>query len=151
MTVIVDNLKLNDKEEWLKLWHQADGWSLKHNRLDIPEATWTKITSGGNQLFGLGLRSNDNNRLVGYVLYRFNFCVKAGGDECFICDLFVDPSFRRQGGGTQLMQAVEQQARKAKVERISWIANSKRPESVSFYSSIPCEKKDHELYVHWLR
>jgi GNAT superfamily N-acetyltransferase len=150
MTLIVGRLKEKDKEDWLSLWNQADGWSLKNNCLDIPESNWREIFSDKNRLLAFGLYDASNAKLVGYVLYRFNVCVKTAGDECFICDLFVAPAFRRQGGGQKLMQAVEQEAKQVNAERISWTANPKRPESMGFYSSISSERMDQVHFVRWL-
>lgn len=150
MAFAVDRLKEKDKQDWLILWHQADGWSLKNNRPDIPESNWQEIFSDKNRLLAFGLYDADNTKLVGYVLYRFNVCVKTAGDECYICDLFVDPAFRRQGGGQRLMQAVEQEAEKAGAERIFWTANPKKPESMGFYSSISSERMDQAHFVRWL-
>ncbi len=150
MTLTVDRLKERDKQDWLHLWHQADGWSLRNNRPDIPESNWRDIISGGDRLSAFCLRDESNHKVVGYIIYRFNACVKTAADECFICDIFVDPLFRRRGGGQQLMQALEKEARDAGAERISWIANPQRPESIGFYESVAGERKDHVFFVRWL-
>jgi GNAT superfamily N-acetyltransferase len=150
MALIIDRFKEIDKEDWFNLWHQADGFSLQFNRLDIPESTWQRIMSGENKLLAFGLRNEDTEKLVGFVIYRFNASPKVAGDECCISDIFIEPEFCGQGGGKKLLAAVDQAAREAKAERLCWIANPNRAESMNFYNSVEAEQNLRAHFVRWL-
>lgn len=150
MRFVVDGFKEEDKQEFLDLWHQADPWALNNDRLDIPEANWQNLISPSHALKGFALRDTEKRVLAGYVLYFFSPCIRTGSTECMLRDLFVQTDYRRQGGGTKLVSAVEQEAISQKAGRVFWAANPNREESMGFFSSFDSEKRSETVFIKWL-
>ncbi len=150
MNFVVDGFKADDRENFLTLLDMADPWARENGRDDIPESNWQSLLSDSTALQGFALRDEETARLVGYVLYYYAPSIKTRLDKCYICDLFVHPDSRRQGGGTLLMDTVKNDATEKQSGCMCWVANPNRDESIGFFSKLEAEHLPHHLFVQWL-
>jgi GNAT superfamily N-acetyltransferase len=74
--------------------------------------------------------------LIGHVLATRSFDVQAGAPVRWICDLYVDPRFRRRGVGRRLLGAVSQCALKERVAYVQWLITPDNDLAVRFYNRI---------------
>lgn len=151
MTFIINALNETDKEEWLTLRVAADPWPAENDREDILEANWGKIIDPENPLKGLALRKE--NELVGYGLYFFSPCIRTSSDECAVRDIYIKEKYRRQGGGTLIMQTMKERADEAKAGRIYWAVHPHREEAVAFCKSLDAdiEERPEKIFIKWLK
>jgi GNAT superfamily N-acetyltransferase len=58
--------------------------------------------------------------VLGLIHYFFHPSTSSIGGNCYIQDLFVLPSFRRQGLGRQLIAAVVESAKEKQIAVVYW-------------------------------
>jgi GNAT superfamily N-acetyltransferase len=70
---------------------------------------------------------------AGFATWYFTFSTFSGQADMFIEDLFVLPSYRRRGLGTQLFHELTRQADAANCRRLQWIALDWNKPALDFY------------------
>jgi ribosomal protein S18 acetylase RimI-like enzyme len=74
--------------------------------------------------------------LVGHVVTTRSFDVQAGAPTRWMCDLYVEPSFRGRGIGRRLIGAVSQHAIAEGAAYLQWLMTPDNDAAVRFYKSI---------------
>lgn len=148
MAFEISNFSENDRDAWLKMWDMADPWCKNNNRPDIPQSNWRDIVTGEGPLYGLALRRD--GVLAGYLLYFFCPSIRNVRDECQVRDIFVHPDFRRQGGGTLLMNKIDHIAREKNAGRIFWACNAALEDSLAFLGTFRVEDCAERVFYKWL-
>lgn len=108
----------SDYANWLPLWNNYQ----QFYRVDIPEAvtrlTWTRFHNPIEPVFCAV--AWQNGKIVGLVHYLFHRSTWADTDYCYLEDLFVSEDVRGQQIGKQLIEYVQQQARKRHCASLYW-------------------------------
>ena len=148
MNFQITDIQQTDKNTLFELMRLGDPWAWDNNRPDIPESNWVSLMEDEGNLHGLALRADD--ALVGYALYFFCPDIKESRDACELRDIFVLEKFRRNGGGTKLVNAVQERARQANAGRVYWSTNAAREGTVVFYRTFELEEWTHKSFYQWL-
>ena len=92
----VESLKINDKEQWCKLYQgYADFYKMPMND-DILDTVWSWIFDEENKFYAIGARSSQGN-LVGFMHFREMPSPLRGSLIGFLDDLYVHPDHRGSG------------------------------------------------------
>src|SRR5215468_2044435 len=105
--IVVTPLAAIDRPRWAELWRgYLDFYETELPR-EIYDHTWQRLIAAESPIRGLGARlSSDTAPLVGITHYLFHAHAWMTREVCYLQDLFVDASVRRQGCGAKLIEAV---------------------------------------------
>lgn len=84
----------------------------------------------------------ENDALIGYMLYFFNYSTFTGGANIYLEDLFIYEEYRHKGYGKEMLRVLAQIALENKAQRIDWVCLDWNKPSLDFYKSINAEKLD---------
>ena len=84
----------------------------------------------------------ENDALIGYMLYFFNYSTFTGGANIYLEDLFIYEEYRHKGYGKEMLRILAQIALENNAKRIDWVCLDWNKPSLDFYKSINAEKLD---------
>jgi GNAT superfamily N-acetyltransferase len=127
-------LRPSDHAAWRVLW---DAY-LRFYGAELPsattDATWKRLNDPSEPMFAFGAFSD--GRLTGIAHYLFHRSCWSIADYCYLQDLYVDASARRQGTGRALIEAVESAARHAGAGRIYWLTKEDNTRARALYDRL---------------
>ncbi|HEV2213579.1 MAG TPA: GNAT family N-acetyltransferase, partial [Gammaproteobacteria bacterium] len=85
---------------------------------EVTEFTWQRLADG-NGIEGF-LAVDPQGQGVGLVHFMYHTSAHSLGDNCYLQDLFVEPTARGGGIGVALIQAVAAAAREKKAALVYW-------------------------------
>lgn len=86
-----------------------------------------------------------DEKIVGYVYLAFYFSIEFGGRTAFIDELFILPSDRGQGIGSQVIHLVEQKCRELKFKAIHLESERTNEGATKLYSKLGFVDYDRRL------
>jgi GNAT superfamily N-acetyltransferase len=103
-------------------------------------------------LFGPGpvagaLIGRAGGELAGYALYFFTFSSFIGRPGIWLEDLYVRPSFRRQGLGRAMIEAVARIGAERNCGRFEWTALNWNKNALDFYRKLGAQMMDEWVLV----
>ncbi|MBA3447512.1 MAG: GNAT family N-acetyltransferase [Pseudaminobacter sp.] len=124
-----------DEPEWRRLWTAY----LAFYETTVPEevyrTTWERLHSKGafepNCLLAVV-----KMRPVGLVHYLYHRSCWSLVDNCYLQDLFVDPSLRGTGLGRVLIEAVRHEAGKIGVSNVYWMTHETNATARKLYDRV---------------
>jgi len=119
----IRRLTLDDYDELLALWRRSGLHSLKSQGRDSRAGIARQLASGVQTILGLEV----DGQLVGTVL------VTHDSRKGWINRLAVDPSYRRRGLGTRLVEAAEEVLREQDIHVIAALVESDNPVSLVLF------------------
>lgn len=75
-------------------------------------------------------------KIIGYMLYFFNYSTFTGGANLYLEDLFLLEEYRHLGIGKALFRILAQIALEQKAKRIDWVCLNWNEPSLKFYKRI---------------
>lgn len=84
----------------------------------------------------------ENSKLIGYMLYFFNYSTFTGGANIYLEDLFIYEEYRHKGYGKEMLRVLALIALDNDAKRIDWVCLDWNKPSLDFYKSIGAEKLD---------
>ena len=84
----------------------------------------------------------ENSKLIGYMLYFFNYSTFTGGANIYLEDLFIYEEYRHKGYGKEMLRVLAQIALDNDAKRIDWVCLDWNKSSLDFYKSIGAQKLD---------
>lgn len=75
-------------------------------------------------------------KIIGYLLYFYNFSTFLGKAGIYVEDLFIQPAFRHKGYGRKLLQHIAQKAKNEGLGRMEWACLDWNKPSIGFYFSL---------------
>lgn len=88
------------------------------------------------------LLAKENEKLVGFALYFFNFSTFKGKKGLYLEDLFVFPEYRKKGYGKQLFLELIQIANQEQCKRMEWVCLDWNQPAIEFYRSLGAKALD---------
>ena len=115
-------LQPSDHDDWRRLWAAY----LEFYKTTLSEAiyasTWERLfTEGEFEPRGFVARLDGN--AVGLTHYMFHRSCWSLEGNCYLQDLFTDPSARGSGAGTALIEAVRKAAAERGVANVYWMTH----------------------------
>ncbi|WP_404934370.1 GNAT family N-acetyltransferase [Nitratireductor sp. L15S-10] len=136
MTVIsIRPLARTDEPEWRRLWTAY----LEFYKTSVPEevyaTTWRRLFDNG-EYEPNGLIAEIDGKPVGLVHYMFHRTCWTVGNNCYLQDLYTDPSVRGQGIGRALIEAVYEKADQAGAANVYWMTQDFNETARKLYDRI---------------
>ena len=78
----------------------------------------------------------ENEAIIGFALYFFNFSTFLGKPGLYLEDLFIEPQHRGKGYGKQLLIELARIAVEKECGRMEWIVLDWNTPSIEFYKSL---------------
>lgn len=90
-----------------------------------------------------------NNKVIGYIVYFFNYSTFVGREGLYIEDLYIKSEYRGQGIGKKCFEFLINIAKEHKCERVEWTCLDWNKPSLEFYKSIGA-KQMNQWIIHRL-
>lgn len=120
MTVLIRELRTDDKDEWWRLW---TGY-LAYYETVLPDAiyhaTFERLLGDDPNDFN-GLIAVLDGKPVGLTHYLFHRHAWKTENVCYLQDLYADPEIRGKGVGRALIEAVYEKADEAGAPTVYWL------------------------------
>lgn len=120
MTFTVRALSLDDRQQWLALWHGYLMFYESELSAGVTDLTWSRLLDPEAPIAGLCASAPDG-RLLGIVHYLFHPVTWAVGPRCYLEDLFTAAEARGQGVGRALIEAVYAAADARGADQVYWL------------------------------
>jgi GNAT superfamily N-acetyltransferase len=135
--IVVTALRPQDRVRWTELWRGYLDFYETVLAPEIYEHTWQRLIATESPICGLGARlGSDTAPLVGITHYLFHAHAWMTREVCYLQDLFVDATVRRQGCGAKLIEAVAAIARERGCARLYWTTKEDNRTARSLYNRI---------------
>lgn len=116
---------------WRQLWRRSVGDAFDKEAVDHTER---HLLGGPGDLFGLVAVSADDE-VIGLLHGVVHPVAGSVRPVCYMQDLFVHPSRRRQGVATALLDALAAKGRAEKWDRIYWLTDRSNSEAQALYKN----------------
>ena len=90
-----------------------------------------------------------DNKVIGYIVYFFNYSTFVGREGLYIEDIYIKPEYRGQGLGKICFEFLVKIAKEYKCQRVEWTCLDWNEPSLKFYKSIGA-KQMNEWIIHRL-
>jgi GNAT superfamily N-acetyltransferase len=136
MSARVRRLQARDKAPWLALFKGYIAFYQAEVAENVIETTWRRMLAGAGE-FHIGLVAVDAGDVpIGLAHILFHRSTWSAGWYCYLEDLFVDPTRRRQGAGRALIEAVYREADARAASRTYWMTQESNHIARSLYDSL---------------
>ena len=135
MSLIIRNLKLDDKPEWVKLWRSYLEYYSTSLSDEICHQTFSRLLDL-NLPEQNGLIALEDDKPVGivhFIYHPHNWRIE---DVCYLQDLYTDPNFRGLGIGRSLMEAVYEVADANSTPNVYWLTEEFNKTARQLYDRI---------------
>lgn len=89
--------------------------------------------------------AKENETIIGYMLYFYNFSTFIGSENIYLEDLFLYEEYRHKGYGKIMFKCLANIALKENIKRIDWVCLDWNKVGLNFYKSINAKKLDFWL------
>ena len=136
MSARVRRLQARDRAQWLALFKGYIAFYQAEVAEDVIETTWRRMLAGDDD-FHIGLVAVDaGDAPIGLAHLLFHRSTWSAGWYCYLEDLFVDPTRRRQGAGRALIEAVYREADARGASRTYWMTERGNDTARALYDSL---------------
>lgn len=140
--MIIRPLTRADYDQWLPLWQD----NCEHQIADdVTAETWRRIIHPKEQVFGLCAEAD--GQIAGILHYILHPTTGQIAPVCYMQDVFVAPTFRRQGIAKRLIWDLQETAKNAGWARIYWLAARNNDAAHNLYKTI-APPLDFVLYIN---
>jgi GNAT superfamily N-acetyltransferase len=137
-SVVVRPLQGQDWDAWRSLWDSYNAFYGRDGAKALPEevtrATWTGLTTVDGPLHGLVAEAD--GKVIGLAHYLYHTSTIAPAGVCYLQDLIVAESARRQGVGARLVGAVKAAAQLLGVQRVYWHTQDDNVQAINLYQKV---------------
>lgn len=130
----VRDLRTTDRPDWEELW--AGYLEFYDEQLDpvTIETTWARLNDPAEPMFALV--ADRGGVLIGLVQCVLHRGTWAQHDLCYLEDLFVAPTARKQGVGRALIEGVYARADELQCDRVYWLTHETNGTARSVYDQV---------------
>ena len=138
----VRSLDRKDRDQWLPLW-QANCFNQISD--EVTQETWRRISNPKENVFGLGV-FDAQDKLLGFLHYILHPTTGFINYACYMQDLYIDESYRRQGLAKRLVWELNDLGKQKKWARIYWFAENDNKATQNLYKNLGI-KMDFSLHM----
>ncbi len=124
-----------DRSFWEMLWRGYQHYYRAHLPTEVTEKTWARLIDPNERTIR-GLAAWRDGKMVGIVHWIFVANTWTLVDDCYLKDLYVDPTVRGGGIGRALIEAVYKAADAAKCERVWWLTQEYNSDGRALYDTL---------------
>lgn len=135
MSLIIRNLKLDDKPEWVKLWRSYLEYYSTNLTDEVFHQTFSRLldTNLPEQNGLIAIKDDKPVGIVHFIYHPHNWRIE---DVCYLQDLYTDPNFRGLGIGRSLMEAVYEAADANNTPNVYWLTEEFNKTARQLYDRI---------------
>ena len=138
-TTIIRSIKLNDKEDWQKLYHgYADFYKVEMNS-QILKTVWNWLHDKNHELKGIGYEID--GKIVGLAHYRKLLSPLKGKYIGYLDDIFVDPEYRGQKIGKKLLNKIKEISKVNNWNLVRWQTDEDNLTAKKLYDKVATKTK----------
>ena len=142
-TTFIRSIKLNDKEDWQKLYHGYAEFYKVEMTQTILNTIWSWLTDEHHELNGLICEFEE--KIVAFAHYRRMPSPLRGKDIGFLDDLFVSPDYRGLKIGEKLILKLDKISKEKGWGLVRWITRNDNLRAKSLYDRVS-KKTNWEVY-----
>lgn len=116
--VTIESAEQKDYASWLPLWINYQTFYRTIISDEVTKLTWERFFTPSEPVYCAVAKYD--GKIVGLVHYLFHRSTWAESNYCYLEDLFVSEDARGQHIGKQLIEYVQQQAKKHHASRLYW-------------------------------
>lgn len=116
--VTIESAEQKDYASWLPLWINYQTFYRTIISDEVTKLTWERFFTPSEPVYCAVAKYD--GKIVGLVHYLFHRSTRAESNYCYLEDLFVSEDVRGQHIGKQLIEYVQQQAKKHHASRLYW-------------------------------
>ena len=116
--VTIESAEQKDYASWLPLWINYQTFYQTIISDEVTKLTWGRFLTPSEPVYCAVAKYD--GKIVGLVHYLFHRSTWAESNYCYLEDLFVSEEVRGQHIGKQLIEYVQQQAKKHHASRLYW-------------------------------
>ena len=116
--VTIESAEQKDYASWLPLWINYQTFYRTIISDEVTKLTWERFFTPSEPVYCAVAKYD--GKIVGLVHYLFHRSTWAESNYCYLEDLFVSEDVRGQHIGKQLIEYVQQQAKKHHASRLYW-------------------------------
>ncbi|MBD5692199.1 GNAT family N-acetyltransferase [Citrobacter freundii] len=116
--VTIESAEQKDYASWLPLWINYQTFYRTIISDEVTKLTWERFFTPSEPVYCAVAKYD--GKIVGLVHYLFHRSTWAESNYCYLEDLFVSEDVRGQDIGKQLIEYVQQQAKKHHASRLYW-------------------------------
>ena len=116
--VTIERAEQKDYASWLPLWINYQTFYRTIISDEVTKLTWERFFTPSEPVYCAVAKYD--GKIVGLVHYLFHRSTWAESNYCYLEDLFVSEDVRGQHIGKQLIEHVQQQAKKHHASRLYW-------------------------------
>ncbi len=141
--MIIRDAGPGDRADWIRLWQGFLDYYDTALPQEVTDFTWTRLMDPACAM-KMRLAVLDGCA-VGFAIHQHHPSTWVLGDDCYLEDLFVDPSTRGQGIGRALIEDLMTLARARGWKRLYWNTNLDNANARHLYDSF-VENDGHVRY-----
>ena len=140
--MLIRSLERRDFEQWLPLWQE----NCQHKISDeVTTETWRRLAHPKEKMGGLGIFDEQEN-MVAFLHYILHPTTGFIEDACYMQDIFVAESHRKQGLAKRLMWELQDVKKSKNWSRIYWFAENDNIAAQKLYKTLGV-KLDFSLHI----
>ena len=117
----IRDIQASDYTAWLTLWQGYQNFYQTGLSDEVTQTTFQRFLEQNEPVFCKVMEHD--GELVGFVHFIFHRSTWSVGNYCYLQDLFVDPAYRGQHIGRQLIEEVYRIADAAQCSRVYWLTH----------------------------
>ena len=125
----------DDRAQWQPMW---EAYNRFYGRPDfsaeITEITWSRFFDPAEPVYALV--AEQDGKLLGMTHYLFHRSTTLINHSCYLQDLFTIETARGKGVARALIEAVRDQAKIAKSERVYWQTHETNATAMQLYDKV---------------
>ena len=133
--ITIRPLEQSDHADWRRLWTAYLDFYETKLPAEVYAKTWERLFSGG-EFEPKGFIAHLDGKAVGLTHYLYHRSGWSLVNNCYLQDLFSDPSARGKGVGATLIEAVRQEAAKIGVTNVYWMTNEANATARKLYDRV---------------
>ena len=146
MEFSIEQIKRDEVPELLGLIRELARFEKLEHEVEATVESLSDSLFKGNPVAGALIGRVDRD-LAGYALYFFTFSSFIGRAGIWLEDLYVRPTFRRQGLGRAMIEAVARIGAEKNCGRFEWTALNWNKNALDFYRKLGAQMMDEWILV----